>query len=198
MASKRRSFKRPIGKRRYRKLFVISAEGKKTEPQYFAIFNNKSSVVHVHCLKPKGGSSPDKVLKRMRNYIRDESIRKTDEAWLVVDKDDWSNEQLSELHEWSESVDNYGLAVSNPKFEYWLLLHFEGGNGVRSSRECSERLKTYLPGYDKGIKANDFSPARIADAIRRAERRDTPPCKDWPRSTGTTVYRLVKSLTKED
>jgi len=34
MPLKRRKSQRPLGERRYRKLFVIAAEGVKTEPQY--------------------------------------------------------------------------------------------------------------------------------------------------------------------
>jgi len=87
--------------------------------------------------------------------------------------------------------------MSNPKFEYWLLLHFEDGSGVRSSGDCSERLKKYLPNYNKGIDIKRITPERILEAIYRAEKRDSPPCMDWPRGVGTTVYRLVKSLTRE-
>lgn len=47
MPKKLRTFQRPLGERRYKKLFVVSVEGSKTEPQYFAIFNqpavNRSS-----------------------------------------------------------------------------------------------------------------------------------------------------------
>jgi hypothetical protein len=194
MPSGIRSFKRHRGERRYKKLYVISAEGKKTEPLYFAMFNSEHSVIHVECLNPKGGSSPDKVLKRVQDYIRNNSLKKTDEAWLVVDKDEWTDAQLSELYKWSKSKDNYGFALSNPKFEYWLLLHFEDGCGIGSSAQCSERLKRYLPDYDKGINPRKFTKDSITSAVSRAERRDNPPCDDWPRSTGTTVYHLVKAL----
>jgi len=57
MPPRRRSFKRTLGQKRYRKLYVISAEGTKTEPQYFAIFNNEHAVVRVICLRAKGGGN---------------------------------------------------------------------------------------------------------------------------------------------
>ena len=197
MAKKRRIFRRPLGERRYRRLFIIAAEGTKTEPQYFAIFNDQSSVIHVTCVKSKHHSSPLQVLKSIKDYLKQESLRASDEAWLVVDKDHWNDEQLTLLHRWSESSERYGLAVSNPKFEYWLLLHFEDGKGIRSSSACSERLKRYLPNYAKGIDPHKFGHARVRNAVRRAAARDNPPCRDWPRSTGTTVYRLVEKLLGE-
>ncbi|KPA08800.1 abortive phage resistance protein [Candidatus Magnetomorum sp. HK-1] len=143
MSKKRRQFKRPLGQKSYRKLFVIAVEGAKTEPQYFTIFNNQQSIIRIHCLKG-AHSSPPYVLKRMLNYLRREDLRKKDEAWLVVDKDQWTDDQLIKLLEWSQKADNYGFALSNPKFEYWLLLHFEDATGIKNSRDCVERLKKYL------------------------------------------------------
>jgi hypothetical protein len=91
MAQKPHTFQRPLGERRYKKLFVVSVEGSKTEPQYFAIFNQPQSIVLVKCLKrPSTESSPIQVLKKMQGYLRKESLRKTDEVWIVVDKDDWT------------------------------------------------------------------------------------------------------------
>jgi hypothetical protein len=197
----RRTFQREIGKRRYRKLFVIAVEGSTTEQQYFAIFNSSLDLtVHIHCLRKNDKSSPPHVLKRMKNYLKEKGLRHDDkpwEAWLVVDKDKWTDQQLIELFEWSQGRENYGFALSNPKFEYWLLLHFEDGAGIGSSRECSNRLKRYLPDYDKRIEVRKITRDRIDDAVRRAKERDNPPCSDWPRMTGSTVYRLVDRLLEK-
>jgi hypothetical protein len=195
MVSKRRRFQRPLGNRRFRKLFVIAVEGAKTEPQYFALINAQHSIIQVTCLKGRHGSAPLQALKRMEDYLRHEGLRSSDEAWLVVDKDQWTDEQLSELHAWKTKRGNYGFALSNPKFEYWLLLHFEDGEGIKSSQDCSDRLKRHLPDYNKGIDGRKITRQRIEDAIRRAIQRDNPPCADWPRLVGnTTVYRLVKNI----
>lgn len=194
MPSRRRRLRRPPGKRRYRKLFVIATEGVKTEPQYFAIFNDHDSVVHVKFLRSKH-HSPTEVLKRMEDHLKLESLKKSDEAWLVVDKDQWKDEQLVHLHTWSQGANNYGFALSNPRFEYWLLLHFEDGTQIGSSHECSTRLKRHLPNYDKNIDIRKIKPDMIEDAIRRARVRDNPPCTDWPRNFGsTTVYKLVENI----
>lgn len=194
MPPKRRKFQRQLGERRYRRLFVISVEGVVTEPQYFSIFNDFELVIHVDCLKCKNESSPIHVLQRMKKHLRETKLRNFDEAWLVVDKDQWTDEQLTKLHAWSQEQDNYGFALSNPKFEYWLLLHFEEGTNISSSRECSERLNRYLPEYQKGIDARKITQDMIYAAIRRAKERDNPPRSDWSRATGTTVYRLVERL----
>jgi hypothetical protein len=175
-------------------MFIIATEGAKTEPQYFGIFNSSNAVVHVHCLKCKTASSPPQVLARMHAHLREEGLKPGDEAWLVVDKDQWTDQQLAELFQWSQGRINYGFAVSNPKFEFWLLLHFEEGNGIATSRECSERLARHLPNFAKRTVEVDKLVDGVSDAIRRARMKDNPPCNDWPRNTGTTVYRLVASL----
>jgi len=195
MPTKIRKFQRPLGEKRYRKLFVVAVEGIKTEPQYFALFNNQQSIIHINCLKGTTDSSPPQVLQRMESHLKKESLKSSDEAWLVVDKDQWTNDQLVQLHEWSLTRENYGFALSNPKFEYWLLLHFEDGTAVISSQDCTARLKRYLPDYDKGINPRKIDNDRIADAIRRAKSRDNPPCSDWPKACGgTTVYKLVEKI----
>ena len=131
----------------------------------------------------------------MTDPLASEGFKSSDEAWLVVDKDQWTDEQLTQLHQWSLQQEHYGFALSNPKFEYWLLLHFEDGTGVTSSRDCTDRLKRWIPDYDKGIDTRKISQSQIDVAIRRAKKRDHPPCSDWPRSLGqTTVYRLIENI----
>ncbi|NLW08686.1 MAG: RloB domain-containing protein [Firmicutes bacterium] len=192
----RRTFRRPLGERRYRKMFVIATEGAKTEPEYFSILQQivGNVIVNIKCLTRDKKSAPRSVLDRMKRFLDDEGLRDEDEAWLVVDKDKWTHEQLAELYNWSQGRANYGLAVSNPLFELWLLFHFEEAKGISTAKKCSERLKRYLPDYKKGIKRQMITKDMILQAINRAKQRDDPPCSDWPKKTGTTVYRLVERI----
>lgn len=177
-------------------MFVIATEGEKTEPSYFAIFKD-DLVIHVHCVKGDHKSSPKQVLRRMKQHLERNGITNTDEAWLVVDKDGWTNEQLAQLHEWAQGAQNRRFALSNPKFEYWLLLHFEDGTNIGSPRELSRRLRRHLPDYDKRVEARRVTEDMIVQAVSRAKKRDSPPCQDWPRTPWqTTVYRLVDSILR--
>jgi hypothetical protein len=195
MPKKLRTFQRPLGERRYKKLFVISVEGSKTEPQYFAIFNQPQSIVLVKCLKRSSTeSSPIQVLKKIQGYLRKESLRKTDEAWIVVDKDDWTEDRLRELLQWAKKSENHGFALSNPNFEYWLLLHFEDGKGIANSQECLLRLKKHLPDYKKGIDSKKITLKLITKAIARAKQRDINRTNDLPSIWSTSVYKLVEKI----
>lgn len=198
MGLKRRRFYRPSGTLRYKKLFIIAAEGDKTEPEYFAALQTEQSVIQVRCLKSKTRSAPLQVLKRMQDHIREEGLKDSDEAWLVADRDCWDEKQIRHMYDWAQQKDNYGFALSNPKFEYWLLLHFEDGENIASSRACSDRLRRYLPDYEKGIPASKISRERIENAIRRASRRDTNSTIGWPQTAGTTIYHLVHNILVAD
>jgi hypothetical protein len=189
-------FRRKLGERRYKRMFVIVAEGTVTEQEYFALFNDES-IVHIKCLRHRHNLPPKDALKQAHDYIREQHIRKRDEVWVVVDRDSWLEKHLSELHAWSQTSENYGFALSNPKFEYWLLLHFEDATGISSGDDCNTRLHKYLPKYNKHINTSDFTRDRIKEAAKRARKRDTPACTDWPRSTGTTLYRLVEKILQE-
>lgn len=193
--SARRRFTRPLGTRRYKRLFLIATEGNKTEPQYFALLNEEVVLVQVQVIKGQHDSAPKHVLNRMEEHLRKQRLVAGDEAWLVIDKDQWTQEQIGALDDWTQLHANRALAVSNPKFEFWLLLHFEDGAGVSTPQDCKQRLKRYLPDYDKGFSPTQISMVQVHQAIARAKRRDQPPCADWPRMAGaSTVYRLVEKI----
>lgn len=186
-------FRRPAGQRRYKRMFVIVSEGTVTEQEYFQLLSEES-IIHIKCLRNRSNLTPKEALLRVREHISKEGLRKNDEAWVVVDKDSWAEEQLGELHGWAQGRSNYGFALSNPKFEFWLLLHFEDAKGVVTSEQCSKQLTKYLPDYNKHVDARKFTNERIKAATDRAKKRDIPPCADWPRKTGTTVYKLIEKI----
>ena len=135
-------------------------------------------------------------LRAMKNYLSAIRLRNSNEAWLVVDRDKWEEEDLAELFAWSEESENYEIALSNPKFEYWLLLHFEKATSGLSSDQCSIRLRSHLPTYEKRLRSAKINPSSIEMAVKRAQKQDSPPCDTWPTTTGTTVYRLVERILR--
>lgn len=183
-----------MGQKRYRRLFLIAVEGSKTESEYFEkLF--AQDIIRIICIKHKNHGAPLQVLERLKKTLQNNVLKENDEAWVVVDRDDWTEEQLTQLYQWSQQDNRYGFALSNPKFEYWLLLHLEEGEGIHSAETCDKRLKKWWPNYDKSITPQMIAPNMINDAVRRAEKRDNPSCLDWPREAGkTTVYKLVKNI----
>ena len=97
----------------------------------------------------------------MRKYPSDRGLRKSDEAWLVVDRDEWSEKDLAVLSAWSQESENYEIALSNPKFGYWLLLHFENATSSLSSSQCSSKLRCHLPKYDERLQSSQINLSTI-------------------------------------
>lgn len=185
---------RKLGNRRYRFLFLLSVEGAVTEQQYFNFFKNDDSIIQIECINKKNRSSPIEVLKAIKRTLSKVDLKKDDEAWLIIDKDQWPDEHIKELFEWSKEKHNYYFALSNPCFEYWLLLHFENPSSKITKNSCIVRLKRYLPGYDKNISASKFTDEKIGMAISRAESQISSQDGAWPITTGTTVYKLIKNI----
>lgn len=191
----RRPFRRAEGVRPRRRLFLLAVEGRRTEREYFALLNSAFSTAKLECIPGKNRSAPKAVLKRMEERLEAEGLEEGDEAWIVVDRDHWEEPHLDELHAWSQETGNRGFALSNPKFEYWLLLHFEDGAGLRGAGDCDRRLRAYVPDYRKSLASASITESGIREAIRRARSRDKPPASSWPREPGqTTVYRLVERI----
>jgi hypothetical protein len=205
----RRTFTPPAEIREYRKLYVIAVEGDRTETQYFQSFGNDldSAVAKIKVIPPESKSAPQHVLRNIQDYLESPSVEGTAECWMVIDRDQWPTDMLNGIvKECRENEVN--LCVSNPAFEFWLLLHFEKGQGIepaekdssnRSAKECEKRLrdKRYLPGYHKKLTSNHWQVLRekLNKAISHAKELDSPPCKDYPRQrTGSTVYRLAEKL----
>jgi RloB-like protein len=94
-------------------------------------------------------------------------------------------------------------AVSNPAFEYWLLLHFEWCvKTLEDGAAVCRLLKKHIPDYDKGEDCYAITRPHVQTAIKHAKRvfaeryqyLSNHPCDCHP---CTEVYRLVESLLSE-
>lgn len=160
MRSKRK-FTRKTGLRDA-KLIIIAAEGEVTEKLYFNGIayspNYKNSKVHVEVLsRDDAGSDPKTCLRSLNKCKAEYSLNKNDELWLVCDVDRWGDKNLSEVNRLCHQK-GYRLAVSNPCFELWLLLHHEKLSKATTAdqdmlltgcREIITRLRLVVGSYNK-------------------------------------------------
>ena len=116
-------------------------------------------------------------------------------GWLLTETSG-QKRILAVLSAWSQESENYEIALSNPKFGYWLLLHFENATSSLSSSQCSSKLRCHLPKYDERLQSSQLNLSTIELAVKRAQKQDNPPCDTWPTTTGTTVYRLVERIVE--
>ena len=187
------------------RLFLVGVEGAVTEPLYFqslearGVFHER---IRLRILPTeRGESAPDAVLARVDAERRAlDELRDMDECWLVVDRDQWEDKMLAAVAAACEQK-RYGLAVSNPCFEVWLLLHHGDASGVETSAHAATALKSADPSYSsrsKQFDAERYTHERVTQAIERARALDTAPTDRWPsRPPATRMYRLATSLLRD-
>ena len=196
MASRKYIATRRHNLEKTRTAFIIATEGN-TEKEYFQLFKQRKVIKFVNA---GSRSNPTGVLSALKKSRHMKHITQPFEAWVVVDRNNWELREFTELSNWCKANSSYHCAISNPQFEFWLLLHFEDADGVRTQAECLARLKYYLKGYDKHIVPfeDEFLP-RIQDAVNRAKRLNASSTNNCPPPARcTTVYRLVEKLLIPD
>lgn len=191
------TYTRSSNNRFYRRIFLISTEGAITEPEYFEKF--ESRYVHIECVREKCKSAPTAVLSRLKVEIDKRKMKEGDYAWMVIDRDEWASSEIDKLKAWVNDSSQAtslikGLSVSNPKFELWLLLHFE--DVTSGARSYVERLSQHLPGYDKHLDISKFPNDAVAQAISRAKALwGNDPTGEWPKTVGkTNVFVLCEAI----
>lgn len=193
---RRKDLGRKPPSREYRKVCWISAEGK-TERDYFSMELFKRSPYAIKFPKDihPNRRNPAAVLKRFQKALREEDFRKDDEAWLVVDVDSYDESELMQLVEWERNNARCHVAISNPKFELFLALHFAGVSGCTTPNAVDAELKKHLPQYKKRVDPRQFSIEEVLRACDRSEARrrgrNKPPI---PAPGETDAYLLARKL----
>lgn len=204
MTRKKKPFRRTSGVRDA-KLIVIASEGEVTERLYFdglaSSAEYSASNVHVEVLRRENrNSDPKALLISLSEFKRKYTLKFDDELWVVCDVDRWGNKKLAEVNRLCKQK-GFFVAVSNPCFEIWLLLHFITADSFNnSSKEKLERgcnnvileLKKVLGSYSKtNIEMGKYL-NRVEFAIDQAKTLDQG--QDWPTSLGTRIYALTESI----
>ena len=196
-------FRRTRRTQSYVRCVLASTEGCVTEPLYLYLLQRTllENRIQFDLLFEKGKSDPGHVLRRMEERLDKTALRPGDEAWLVVDRDRWTDEQLRPLADWacaSSPTIRRRLVVSNPNFELWLLLHFQSVSPDISAHEIAGRLGAFIPGYDKSVPSDLVTQERVAAAIARAVALNPPTSPEWPRAVGTTIHEAIADLLEPE
>ena len=181
MVSRRRDDDRSLGRRgptrEPKHRILVVCEGKVTEPEYLRALQRASRNPRVHVEVATETGVPKTVVEvaiRLRDGAarearrqRDENLR-WDEIWGVFDVDDHPHLDEARALAAKESVE---LAVSNPCFELWALLHFEDQRAHIDRHKLRAKLQRHLPLYDKSLDFARMHPGHD-DALRRARALD--------------------------
>jgi hypothetical protein len=113
--------------------------------------------------------SPSQLVEHARKIAASERDAAFAEVWCVCDVDDYPD-----IPEAARLARRTGirLAVSNPCFKLWLLLHRTEHTAEISTAEVMRLLRKHQPGYDKtDLSFVDFAPG-VPTAGTRAEKLD--------------------------
>ena len=117
---------------------------------------------------------------------------------MIIDFDKWPLRNLENISEQCLQ-DRFFLAVSNPCFELWLLLHLreiteDDHKRLNNCDKVEREIRNMLGSYNKSnINTSDFLP-HLNDAIDRAKNLDNGPNSRWPNSLGTRVYKVAEKI----
>lgn len=181
-----------------RQIYVFT-EGSVTEAEYLGIAKKLINEQHdchykfaLHINTNKGKSSSKNLLDRIRRKSQEFINKDLHEIWILFDQDRWPASQIESLRA-GVGIKNkprtYQALISIPKFEVWLILHFENAKGISTASEVDSRLKKYIPDYKKHLPENIFNLAKINNAISNSKlliRNNS--------AAQTQVYKLIEHL----
>ena len=208
MVSKRRDrSRRPARRPRTRNLrrrILVVCEGTVTEPTYLKSFKNwcRNPLVAVEIPKQQGAPRTIVDVAKERRaeaaaHAKSEGDDNLsfDEVWCVFDVDE--HPSVNDACEMARNNDIH-VAVSNPCFELWVILHFRESPGAQDRHTIQKMLRTFIPDYDKHLDFDVLSP-NYSTAVTRAARLQQQADDDRePRRNPTTgVHRLTASIARE-
>ncbi len=127
-----------------------------TEPSYFKALRHELGLqtVEVVVEGEKCGSAPISVVNHALALKKTapQSITRGpyDRIWCVIDVEvPTPHDSLAPAID-KAKANGLDIALSNPSFEYWYLLHFEKTSALmQSNQEVMQRLKKHHPQYKK-------------------------------------------------
>ena len=193
-------YARKVGSRTLRKTFVIAVEGEKDETRYFEqmkrITRQHLEIVIAERAEEGDRSDPVGGYLRLYKQIKKGNFDKSlDEFWLVCDVDRYQTQGNLQNAVKGCMEAGYQCAVSNPSFDFWLLLHFEDAPLGEQRRQYKKAWKEYV--HERREKDMSCLLPLVDNAIERARNGDPDPLGRWPQTTGTHVYKLVERLVPE-
>ena len=132
-------------------IVIIVCEGKKTEPIYFENFNVRNKNLKIAVVTGAAGKSYTELVQaavRAKEKYTD-GVEAEWQLWCVSDVDNATEKQLAD-YKAAVTKEGFKIALSNPCFELWYLLHYSYTTGALASyAEVVKKLPKELQPYQK-------------------------------------------------
>ena len=203
MPPKKRPLNRDSGVLRDASLIVIASEDTYAVEDYFKRF--KARKIQVEVLPTEDGcSAPADVMERLDNFKKTVATEDHDQFWLCIDKDHWANpgQHIANLRQVLQHCKQkgYQVAISNPCFELWLLLHYKNVEATAglTCKQIEKELSEIAGGYTKKSCGRLLlTGTMVNEAVTRARSLDVPESM-IPDTLVTRVYQIISALQARD
>lgn len=180
---------------------LIVCEGEVTEPEYFTGLSAWCKNPRVRIQLEPGAGDPRRIVdraKKLKQNAQSEAKREKDEnllfeeVWAVFDVDDHLHLQDARQNARDAQIE---LAISNPCFELWLLLHFRDSPGMQHRDHIASMLRGFLREYHKSVAFQLVSHGYNL-AVARAQRLEVAAidADEGGRNPSTGVWRLTELI----
>ena len=178
-----------------RPVVIIICDGTKTEPIYFKNFDKRDRPLDVKVVS-SGKNYFDLIKKGIHEK---KGVESKCTVWCVSDVDadpntpNYEASKNDQLKKYAKRAKEEGfqIAISNPCFELWYLLHFDCYTGLMPTFKSVEKKlngAAHLPGYDK---TKDYFTAlsdKLDDAINNANK-----LKQYHEGLGVSDFMCVST-----
>lgn len=182
------------------RLIVVVTEDTYAPEQYFNLVQARR--VRVRVASAQGGhGSPQAILASALALRQDPDFQGFDEFWLLLDTDHWTQPShvanFIAVHKAARQA-GFEVAVSNPCFDLWLLLHHDhiAPGGAAAFPNCAAvaaRFRALLGEFNKTRLNREHYNVELALVARARARALTPDGSLYePANPGTQVWRLVE------
>ncbi len=177
-------------RRKENEVILIVCEGEKTEKNYLNQLKDffRLSNVSINIISSKK-PDPSQIVEFTKEKNKDDSY---DKVYCVFDKDTHSN--FNEAKQKCEKY-NFEAIISNPCFEFWILLHFEYttksfGTNSPCSKLIDNDLKKYIKDYTKNYNFANIIKQNLDIAIANAQKVN----KEAENNNCTSSYTFMDKL----
>jgi len=133
---KARNIKR---KRVEQKAVLIALEDTKSSKYYFQELLKDKKLTGKVVFAKHIGTDSGSVIEAIILHERENPNQKYEKKWAVIDKDDYSKNQINGAIQRAKKLD-ICIAISNEAYELWILLHFRLITRYTSRKELNSEL----------------------------------------------------------
>ena len=179
---------------------VVATEGKLTEPEYLKKFARTHHNSSVRIVPVPVGGDPRTVVERAieaKEKAKGDPLATQDSFWAMFDRD--SHPRYKEARNLAQGH-GIRLAISNPCFELWGILHYREQNAPIDRHKCQRLLEELCPSYsarsgkifgDQAVIKQGYLKAveRSSDSLQRRNEEGDP-----GGNPSTTVHQLTEFI----